>query len=325
MSALWDVTSIIQSTPTRRFSLESSFGTPSQASSGSCNSFLQFPTSPPEAVFVVPSPSMLLKSPLISQTSRMSFWPSVENWSANSASPEISQIMQISMRQIENRLAQSGIGREKIWRRQQEVGLNDLQEPSNVQNFCISVENNPNFPVDQAQTVRQNSGAKANAPHHEFREDLLNGSHLRKAKLMFLYTRYPNSAYLKFFFPEVKFNRYNTAQLVKWFSNFREYFYINIERYVRTLIAEGVPSSECIRITPKHALYRTLIGHYNRGIENEIPPEFCRVIERTVLEFLIAIISGADSHSAWKKKIYKTIAKFDQPIPEKFRSRHNQF
>ncbi|KAM3179555.1 hypothetical protein ACTXT7_000290 [Hymenolepis weldensis] len=298
MSAFWDVSSIIQSTPTRRLSFESSFGTPSQASSGSCNSILQFPTSPPEAVFVVPPPSMLLKSPLISQSSRLSLWSSVENWSANSASPEVSQIMQISMRQIESRLAQSGIGREKIWRRQQEVVLNDIHEPSNIQNFCITVENNLNSPLDRAHTVRQNSGAKANVSHHEFREDLLNGSHLRKAKLMFLYTRYPNSAYLKFFFPE---------------------------RYVRTLIAEGVQSSECIRITPKHALYRTLIGHYNRGIENEIPPEFCHVVERTVLEFLSAIISGADSHSAWKKKIYKTIAKFDQPIPEKFRSCPNQF
>ncbi|VDO01626.1 unnamed protein product [Rodentolepis nana] len=142
---------------------------------------------------------------------------------------------------------------------------------------------------------------------------------------MFLYCRYPNSTYLKSFFPEVKFNRYNTAQLVKWFSNFREYYYINIERYVRKLIAEGIKTSDCVRITPKHALYRTLIGHYNRGIENEIPPEFCQVVERTVIEFLMAIISEPDSHSAWKKKIYKTIAKLDQPIPEKFKNSHYRF
>lgn len=45
--------------------------------------------------------------------------------------------------------------------------------------------------------------------------------HLRKAKLMFFYVRYPSSAILKVYFPDVKFNKNNTAQLIKWFSNFR--------------------------------------------------------------------------------------------------------
>lgn len=45
--------------------------------------------------------------------------------------------------------------------------------------------------------------------------------HLRKAKLMFFYTRYPSSALLKAFFQDIRFNKNNTAQLVKWFSNFR--------------------------------------------------------------------------------------------------------
>lgn len=48
--------------------------------------------------------------------------------------------------------------------------------------------------------------------------------HLRKAKLMFFYVRYPSSAILKVYFPDVKFNKNNTAQLVKWFSNFRSVF-----------------------------------------------------------------------------------------------------
>lgn len=55
----------------------------------------------------------------------------------------------------------------------------------------------------------------------QIKGEILSGEHLRKAKLMFFYARYPNSAYLKHFFPEVTFNRYNTAQLIKWFSNFR--------------------------------------------------------------------------------------------------------
>lgn len=45
--------------------------------------------------------------------------------------------------------------------------------------------------------------------------------HLRKAKLMFFWCRYPSSSVLKTFFPDVNFNKNNTAQLVKWFSNFR--------------------------------------------------------------------------------------------------------
>ena len=49
----------------------------------------------------------------------------------------------------------------------------------------------------------------------------LSPMHLRKAKLMFFWVRYPSSAILKMYFPDIKFNKNNTAQLVKWFSNFR--------------------------------------------------------------------------------------------------------
>ena len=45
--------------------------------------------------------------------------------------------------------------------------------------------------------------------------------HLRKAKLMFFWSRYPSSSILKSYFPDINFNKNNTAQLVKWFSNFR--------------------------------------------------------------------------------------------------------
>ncbi|VDP62540.1 unnamed protein product, partial [Schistosoma mattheei] len=57
---------------------------------------------------------------------------------------------------------------------------------------------------------------------HELRmTTTLTPVHLRKAKLMFFYTRYPNSTLIKMYFPDVKFYKNNTAQLVKWFSNFR--------------------------------------------------------------------------------------------------------
>lgn len=41
---------------------------------------------------------------------------------------------------------------------------------------------------------------------------------------MFFWVRYPSSAVLKMYFPDIKFNKNNTAQLVKWFSNFRWVF-----------------------------------------------------------------------------------------------------
>ena len=43
----------------------------------------------------------------------------------------------------------------------------------------------------------------------------LTPTHLRKAKLMFFYARYPSSALLRQHFPDVKFNRHNTSQIIK--------------------------------------------------------------------------------------------------------------
>ena len=69
--------------------------------------------------------------------------------------------------------------------------------------------------------------------------------HLRKAKLMFFYVRYPSSAILKVYFPDVKFNKNNTAQLVKWFSNFRYVlitFFLTIWNYNGSNISTKTPS-----------------------------------------------------------------------------------
>lgn len=56
---------------------------------------------------------------------------------------------------------------------------------------------------------------------HSYLSQTLTPVHLRKAKLMFFFTRYPSSTMLKGYFPDIQFNKNNTAQLVKWFSNFR--------------------------------------------------------------------------------------------------------
>jgi hypothetical protein len=144
--------------------------------------------------------------------------------------------------------------------------------------------------------------------------------HLRKAKLMFFYTRYPSSAILKIYFPDVKFNKNNTAQLVKWFSNFREFYYIQMEKYARQALAEGVKSAEDLVVTMDHELYRVLNLHYNRNNQIEVPDHFRLVVQSTLREFFKAVQAGKDTEQSWKKAIYKIIARLDDTIPEYFKS-----
>ncbi|VDM30468.1 unnamed protein product [Hydatigera taeniaeformis] len=143
--------------------------------------------------------------------------------------------------------------------------------------------------------------------------------HLRKAKLMFFYTRYPNSNTLKAYFCDVKFQKNNTAQLVKWFSNFREFYYIQMEKYARVAITEGVRNPNDLTVTTNSELYRTLALHYNRNNQIEIPEYFRVVVETTIREFFVALKAGKDAEQSWKKPIYKIIARMDQTVPEYFK------
>lgn len=144
--------------------------------------------------------------------------------------------------------------------------------------------------------------------------------HLRKAKLMFFWVRYPSSAILKMYFPDIMFNKNNTAQLVKWFSNFREFFYIQMEKYARQTLSEGIKNCEEIRVSLDSELYRVINLHYNRNNHIEVPDHFCPVVEATLREFFNAIQMGRDSEPSWKKQIYKIIARYDEPIPDYFKT-----
>ncbi|CAH8594072.1 unnamed protein product [Dicrocoelium dendriticum] len=144
--------------------------------------------------------------------------------------------------------------------------------------------------------------------------------HLRKAKLMFFYTRYPNSTLIKLYFPDVKFYKNNTAQLVKWFSNFREFYYIQMEKFARVAISEGVRTPDEIHVTTESELYRALNLHYNRNHQLEVPDHFRVVVEATLREFFNALMNGKDAEQSWKKPIYKIIARMDQPVPEFFKN-----
>ncbi|VVC91004.1 unnamed protein product, partial [Leptidea sinapis] len=104
------------------------------------------------------------------------------------------------------------------------------------------------------------------------------------------------SAVLKMYFPDIKFNKNNTAQLVKWFSNFREFYYIQMEKYARQAISEGLKTAEDLHVAGDSELYRTL------------------------REFFRAIQGGKDAEQSWKKSIYKVISRLDDPVPEYFKS-----
>ncbi|XP_033101120.1 prospero homeobox protein 1-like isoform X2 [Anneissia japonica] len=148
----------------------------------------------------------------------------------------------------------------------------------------------------------------------------LTPSHLKKAKLMFFYTRYPSSSILKQHFPDVKFNRHNTSQIIKWFSNFREFYYIQMEKFSRQYLSEGMESSDQIRMTNDSEIFRSLNLHYNKSNDFQVPESFLSVAQATLVEFFNAIKANKDAEPSWKKNIYKVISKLDEPLPEFFKS-----
>ncbi|XP_076843946.1 prospero homeobox protein 1a isoform X2 [Brachyhypopomus gauderio] len=148
----------------------------------------------------------------------------------------------------------------------------------------------------------------------------LSPNHLKKAKLMFFYTRYPSSNMLKMFFSDVKFNRCITSQLIKWFSNFREFYYIQMEKFARQAINDGVTGAEELMVSGDCELYRALNMHYNKANDFEVPERFLEVAQITLREFFNAIVAGKDVDPSWKKAIYKVICKLDSEVPEIFKS-----
>uniref|UniRef100_A0A4W3IHR7 Prospero domain-containing protein n=1 Tax=Callorhinchus milii TaxID=7868 RepID=A0A4W3IHR7_CALMI len=148
----------------------------------------------------------------------------------------------------------------------------------------------------------------------------LTPNHLKKAKLMFFYTRYPSSNTLKTYFPDVKFNRCITSQLIKWFSNFREFYYIQMEKSARQAMADGITDTNDLKVTRDCELFRALNMHYNKANDFQIPDTFLEVAEVTLREFFNAVYLGKDTDPAWKKGIYKVICKLDTKVPEVFKS-----
>uniref|UniRef100_A0A6Q2ZG68 Prospero domain-containing protein n=1 Tax=Esox lucius TaxID=8010 RepID=A0A6Q2ZG68_ESOLU len=148
----------------------------------------------------------------------------------------------------------------------------------------------------------------------------LTTQHLKKAKLMFFYTRYPSSNILKTFFPDVQLSRCILSQLIKWFSNFREFYYIQMEKFARQAQVQGVASVRNLTVGRDSELFRALNMHYNKANDFQVPDRFLEVAEITLQEFYIAISLARDSDPSWKKAIYKVICKLDSDVPAEFRS-----
>ncbi|NXS70595.1 PROX2 protein, partial [Pandion haliaetus] len=151
-------------------------------------------------------------------------------------------------------------------------------------------------------------------------QEALTPGHLKKAKLMFFFTRYPSSTLLKTYFLDVQFSRCITSQLIKWFSNFREFYYIQVEKFARQALLEGVVDAGTLRVSRDSELFRALNMHYNKGNDFEVPGRFLEVASLTLREFFSAIRAGKDADPSWKKPIYKIISKLDSNIPEGFKA-----
>ncbi|GAB1297638.1 Prospero homeobox protein 2 [Apodemus speciosus] len=81
--------------------------------------------------------------------------------------------------------------------------------------------------------------------------------------------RYPSSSLLRACFPDVQFNRCITSQMIKWFSNFREFYYIQMEKYARQALSDGVTNAQALAVLRDSELFRVLNTHYNKGNDFE--------------------------------------------------------
>lgn len=63
----------------------------------------------------------------------------------------------------------------------------------------------------------------------------------------------------------LQFNRCITSQLIKWFSNFREFYYIQMEKFARQAIVDGVTDIKDISVSRDSELFRALNMHYNKA------------------------------------------------------------
>lgn len=73
-----------------------------------------------------------------------------------------------------------------------------------------------------------------------------------------------------FFLIYSQFNRCITSQLIKWFSNFREFYYIQMEKFARQAIVDGVSDMNDMSVTRDSEVFRALNMHYNKANDFQV-------------------------------------------------------
>lgn len=67
-----------------------------------------------------------------------------------------------------------------------------------------------------------------------------------------------------------QFTRCITSQLIKWFSNFREFYYIQMEKFARHALMDGVTDVGCLAVGRESELFRALSMHYNKASDFQV-------------------------------------------------------
>ena len=52
----------------------------------------------------------------------------------------------------------------------------------------------------------------------------------------------------------------------------------------------------------------------------QVPQHFLPVVEMALREFFLSVQAGKDTEASWKKQIYKIIQRYDESIPENFKT-----
>ncbi|KAK6014996.1 hypothetical protein OSTOST_19590, partial [Ostertagia ostertagi] len=85
----------------------------------------------------------------------------------------------------------------------------------------------------------------------------------------------------------------------------REFYYIQMDKFARQALAEGITSRDDIVVTMESEIFRTLNQHYNRNNHVQPPENLVNVVQESLREFFDAIRLGKDAEPSWKKQIYK--------------------
>lgn len=177
----------------------------------------------------------------------------------------------------------------------------------------------------------------------------LDALHVKKAKLMFFWSRYPDSTMLKSYFPDIE----DDVFLLHQFARFRNFFYILLERYAWQAINDGVTNEDDLRVSRKSDIYKVFKEEFDPSNCVDVPEQFLAVAEFTVREYFRHIQSGRmtaqesrprkmltmrsllrklkellcfksankniSNEESWENFICKSVSKLDEAVPDYFR------